>query len=368
MKAISPIIAIIIILLITIAIAGSGYSYISMYWTSLTGKEIQVLDTSCLSGRNRGRIVLKNIGTSNLSTSDITVINAQTGQDISNEVVWGHKNLGAASDPGLSCSHILENGAPTGDGAYWIDPDGAGGDDPFQVYCDMTYDGGGWTMLMKATQGTTFNYEANYWTTANTLNENDATRNDADAKYMSFNELEITDIMARWPDAGDIRWLKNSAWSTRTALQGFNEYRNWGNPQDQIGWSSTYFSTQGGNRAHGTKLKDLGGYNAGARWGNRWNNENNWGSDDVGNGIGLWTDRNGAWRYSAGDWSNCCRTSDGMLRSARVEVYGRESEITSSAEISVQPGETATMTHACSGLCSYRLLLGSTAKETTLEC
>lgn len=48
---------------------------------------------------------------------------------------------------------------------------------------DNKYDGGGWMMIMKMTNGTTFEFGANYWTTANTLNSTDLTRNNADAKY-----------------------------------------------------------------------------------------------------------------------------------------------------------------------------------------
>lgn len=80
-KGITPIIAIIVLLLITVALAGSAWSYLSTYMTGLTSQSIELRDYFCVGG-NDAVIIIANTGTTNFSTSDITIIDTEDGSPI----------------------------------------------------------------------------------------------------------------------------------------------------------------------------------------------------------------------------------------------------------------------------------------------
>lgn len=255
---------------------------------------------------------------------------------------------GSSEARAASSAQAIKQAYPNStDGIYFINVPTVG---VKQVYClmDNKYNGGGWMLAMKATRGTTFNFDANYWYTANTLNPNNVNRNDGDAKYDVFNYFAAKDLMALWPDianigteSGSIDNLTNWSWQennfnggNRTALINFftqtptatTIQTKTGGSNANVGitftgFNSSIFTTEWGYMFYGFNYTGPGGASAQkVRWGLSYNNEADQNSNDASNGIGLSYNT-----FSAGDtYSFCCSgVFAGMNRSARVEMYIR---------------------------------------------
>ena len=120
-------------------------------------------------------------------TDNITPPVAETAQAT---VDCGLEN--SPSCPGLSCKDILDNDPSLYglDGVYYVKPDL----DTYTTFCDMTYDGGGWSLLMTSyIDGNSpygfFRYDDNIsWETEATLNTEFMNSNAA-ATYLNFQKI-----------------------------------------------------------------------------------------------------------------------------------------------------------------------------------
>ncbi len=310
----------------------------TLKFSSASSNFMESVNNVAISGASSVNAVSRNI-TPSANSASIVTTKAVTAKD----------GLTAAN-ASTSAYQIKQDFPSSPDGVYWINLPTVGAK---QVYCIMNsaVDGGGWMLAMKSTTGTTFSYSSTYWTAVNTLNPNDVTRNNADAKYDVMNYFQAKDMMALWPDiasnygssvtGGSINlssiynnwcWLQNNILGgTRVTpisffatTAGTNKFIS---DASTFAGKGTVFSTQTDVRFYGFNYVANNNANFSVRWGFGWN-ENGGGlypsgnqdSNDVSGGIGM---GGGFGNYSAGDKINCCQNSTGINRSARVEIYIR---------------------------------------------
>jgi hypothetical protein len=92
-----------------------------------------------------------------------------------------------------SCRELRDVGTPTGDGLYTLDGDGEGGREPAPAHCDMTSDGGGWTLVLKVDgRATTFGYDSDLWTNEATMGTPDF--DVSEAKTTAFLNVRFSEV------------------------------------------------------------------------------------------------------------------------------------------------------------------------------
>jgi hypothetical protein len=97
----------------------------------------------------------------------------------------------------------------TGSGRYRISPTGSAF---YDVYCDMSSDGGGWTLVMKVDgQESTFAYHSTHWTTNTTVSPESVVLDDMEAKFQSFNDVGFNEVRVSMLGGGSVTFPKSAS-------------------------------------------------------------------------------------------------------------------------------------------------------------
>ena len=275
---------------------------------------------------------------------------------------------GTMREKALNNARDLQKLNVTANGPRWV----ICGGQPRETWClmDPNYDGGGWMLLAKMDEGTTFHFDSVHWETSTELNANDlsiATKRGGgigDAKYPAFNSVPVKDIMVIFlidivgghvtnqttPGAQGWAWIIKDWWphdktNGTTALTGFSKRQARDAPEsnplkfdkqglDRRIWSHQYNEMKviiGGHKH--LQSSNVYGENT---WGSvRLGiacNENGPGdflSNDTWCGIGGGAGSNGCIGnpsmsscFSAGDYFGCCGIP-GQRRRFKALLFGR---------------------------------------------
>ncbi len=201
---------------------------------------------------------------------------------------------GSQQNPVVSCKDLQSKVPLAKDGAYWINPDNT---TAYQTWCDMTSDGGGWTLAMRFKSDNKLGFSSAYWTDKNVFNDDGGASVDpslnTNAKLGAFVNLPGATVRGCKGVPGGGQCVQQGLGGTKTLNAVFNEAYKAGGPSRAT--LTSYWGDDGSQPyCNGTGLNNAAttyggpGTYSGTRFGLVGNNENDCATTDSAWGFGTY--------------------------------------------------------------------------------